>query len=129
MTLWDVVVLEGEYSIDKAEEALRNSFAFSKERARTIARTEMISAARAGQFYGDKQSGIVVGKEWFAAHQDRTRPWHLEADGQRRPLDEPFEVNGEKLMFPGDTSLGATADNIVNCRCGYFRIWRGKRKG
>ncbi|MBA4543985.1 hypothetical protein H1164_13935 [Thermoactinomyces daqus] len=129
MDLWDVVN-EGEYSIDKAEEALRNSFTFSKERAKTIARTEMISAARAGQFYADKQSGIVVGKEWFAAHQpERTRPWHLEADGQIKQLDEPFVVNGEKLMFPGDTSLGATADNIVNCRCGYFRILEGGEKG
>ncbi|MFD1423417.1 phage minor head protein [Laceyella tengchongensis] len=127
MELWDVVY-EGNYSIDKAEEALRNSFAFSKNRARTIARTEMISAARAGQFYADRQSGIVIGKEWFAAHQpDRTRPWHLEADGQIKRLDEPFEVNGEKLMFPGDTSLGATADNIVNCRCGYFRILEGEQ--
>jgi hypothetical protein len=32
-------------------------------------------------------------------------------------MDEPFVVDGEQLMFPGDTSMGATARNIVNCRC------------
>lgn len=30
----------------------------------------------------------------------------------------PFKVGGEKLMFPGDTSCGASGWNIYNCRCG-----------
>jgi hypothetical protein len=126
MTLWDVVS-EGKYTISKAAEALQEAHGFKENRAKTIARTQMISASRAGQFHADKQSEMVIGKEWFAAHQpDRTREWHLEADGQIRSLDEPFEVNGEQLLFPGDTSLGASADNIINCRCGYFRILEGE---
>ena len=31
--------------------------------------------------------------------------------------DQPFVVGGERLMHPGDGSFGASAGNIVNCRC------------
>lgn len=32
-------------------------------------------------------------------------------------MGEPFTVSGEKLRFPGDTSMGASLGNVVNCRC------------
>lgn len=56
-------------------------------------------------------------KRWDAVGDDRMRDWHAEADSTVIPIDEPFEVNGEELMYPGDESLGATASNIINCRC------------
>lgn len=130
MTLWDVVY-EGPFTIDKAAERIEESYSFSHERAVTIARTEIISAGRSGQYYGDMQSGIVIGKKWMSAHQDRTRDGHREADGQVVAFDEPFIVaNGsgqmEPLLFPGDTSLGASASNVINCRCWYKRILEGE---
>lgn len=42
---------------------------------------------------------------------------HLEADGQRRKLSQLFEVSGEYLMHPGDTSHGASLGNVIGCRC------------
>ncbi|MDP1471021.1 phage minor head protein [Priestia megaterium] len=129
MALWDVA-FEGQYSITKAANALREDFAFSKGRARTIARTEMVGAARTGQWHSDKQSGMVIGKIWRSAQQDRTRDGHREADGQRKTLDEPFYVQNaneefEPLMYPGDSSK-ASADNVINCRCWYKRILEGE---
>lgn len=56
-------------------------------------------------------------KRWDAMGDDKMRRWHADADSQVVDLDEPFIVNGEMLMRPGDTSLGATASNIINCRC------------
>lgn len=129
--LWETVY-DGKYSIDKAADALRDEFAFSENRARVIARTEIISSGRAGQYYADVQSGIVIGKKWMAAHQpDRTRPGHLEADGQVVAIDEPFYVANkdgqlEPLLFPGDYSLGASPSNTVQCRCFYKRILEGE---
>lgn len=129
--LWETVY-DGKYSIDKAANALRDEFAFSKNRARVIARTEIISSGRAGQYFADVQSGIVIGKKWMAAHQpDRTRPGHLEADGQVVALEEPFLVKNkdgeeEELLFPGDYSLGAGPDNTIQCRCWYKRILEGE---
>lgn len=130
MTLWDVV-MEGKFSIDKASKALQEAYSFSPARSTVIARTEIISAGRSGQYHGDMQSGIVIGKKWMAANQERTRPGHRSADGQVVSFDKPFWVknkNGvkEPLMFPGDTSLGATASNVIQCRCWYFRILEGE---
>lgn len=42
---------------------------------------------------------------------------HLDADGQRVPVSQPFEVSGERLRWPGDWSLGASGENIYGCRC------------
>jgi hypothetical protein len=56
-------------------------------------------------------------KYWEAILDERTRPWHADADGQKVLIDEPFEVNGELLMYPRDDSLDASLDNIINCRC------------
>jgi hypothetical protein len=39
------------------------------------------------------------------------------ADGQRVGVDDVFTVGGERLRFPSDSSLGASAKNIINCRC------------
>lgn len=125
MSLWDVVY-EGSYTIQKAAEALQDEYSFSASRADTVARTEIITAGRAGQFYGDQQSGMVIGKMWRSAMQKNTRDPHRSADGQVVPLNDPFIVNGEALMFPGDGSLGASGDNVINCRCWYKRILEGE---
>lgn len=42
---------------------------------------------------------------------------HIVADEQKVLGGEPFLVSGENLWFPGDTSLGASVGNVVNCRC------------
>ncbi|MEK6459165.1 phage minor head protein [Heyndrickxia faecalis] len=124
-TLWDVVMDE-KYTIQKATAALQESFAFSKSRAQTIARTEILGAARTGQFYGDVQSGMVIGKTWRSAHDSKTRHAHAAADGQTVKFDQTFIVGGEELMFPGDTSHGASAKNVIQCRCFYTRVLKGE---
>jgi hypothetical protein len=124
-TLWDVV-FEGKYSIPKAVEALQDAYSFSQGRAKAIARTEMISAGRAGQFQGDYQSGMVIGKTWHSTHDSRTRHAHSEAEGQTVRFTDPFIVDGQELMFPGDSSRGASAKNVIQCRCFYTRILEGE---
>jgi len=59
-----------------------------------------------------------IHKEWISVGDSRVRPAHLTADGQQRPMNEPFEVDGQQLRWPGDRSLGASLKNIINCRCG-----------
>lgn len=57
-------------------------------------------------------------KTWDSVGDNRVRAAHLSADGQSVRVNEPFIVGGEQLMYPGDDSLGASAGNIINCRCG-----------
>ena len=56
-------------------------------------------------------------KTWISLLDGRERPAHHAADGQVQPIGTPFIVEGESLMEPGDTSLGASEDNIIGCRC------------
>lgn len=72
------------------------------------------SVAGGDNVRGDSQPTKV----WESVGDDHVREAHLEADGQEVPISEPFIVDGESLMFPGDTNLGASAGNVINCRCG-----------
>lgn len=61
-----------------------------------------------------KSLGADVVKQWDATLDANTRPWHAEADGQIREIDEDFDVGGEKMKAPG---IGGSARNVCNCRC------------
>ncbi|MCM3699202.1 phage minor head protein [Paenibacillus macerans] len=88
---------------------------FSMKRAVRISRTMSTAAANGGKVEGWKQSEVVKGKKWRSAGGNRTRKTHKKANGQVKPLDEPFEVGNSKLMYPGDPS--GEAKEIANCRC------------
>jgi hypothetical protein len=91
--------------------------------ARRIVRTETTASANFGiqlsasDIYGDD----VLVKEWIASAGGRTRDTHRTADitygNNPIPVNEPYIVGGSRMMFPSDTQLGASAKEVVNCRC------------
>lgn len=89
----------------------------SAVRAARTAVTEAENAGRQAARDELESKGAILGKRWMAAHDNRTRHYHAEADGQTVKNDEPFIVGGERLMFPGDSSMGASGWNLYNCRC------------
>src|SRR6266487_857929 len=92
------------------------------KRSEVIARTEVIAASNYGSQEAAKSSGLTLKKVWLSTSDSRTRPDHAEADGQEVDMDEPFKVGGSQLMYPGDSSLGAPADEVIQCRCTqYYR--------
>lgn len=99
---------------------LRTVASISEPRALMIARTELVPAANFASLHQVQLAGFTddeCQKGWLSTEDSRTRPEHHAADGQRVGLSQPFTVGGEKMNFPGDWSLGATADNVINCRC------------
>lgn len=90
---------------------------FEHYRARRIARTETIATSNAATLEGWRQSNVIAGKQWVCAMTQNSRKAHKKANGQIVSIDEPFIVGGEKLMHPGDSSMGASAENVINCRC------------
>ncbi len=92
-------------------------------RSEVISRTEVIAASNLGSRAGAMQTGLELRKEWIATRDGRTREDHAAADGRVTEMNQPYVVGGEKLLFPGDTSFGASAENIIQCRCteGYYR--------
>lgn len=91
--------------------------AISDFRADTIARTEVHNAAtfamqETAEEVQEKTSTNLT-REWVAVDDERTREWHVAADGQQRGLDEPFDVDDEEIDRPGEGS----PENAINCRC------------
>lgn len=86
-------------------------------RAETVARSEVIPASHLGSQMAARATGLPARKSWISTPGVRTRASHQSADGQTVGLDEPYVVGGSRLMFPGDGSMGAPADEVVNCRC------------
>lgn len=59
-------------------------------------------------------------REWIARVDDweNVRPTHKEAHGQRVfGTRTPFISGNSLLMYPGDTSLGASMEELAGCRC------------
>lgn len=85
-------------------------------RSKLIARTEAHGMIENGRQLGAKESKVIKSKTWSAAMAD-ARDTHKEANGQTVLLNEAYIVGGYKLMYPGDTSLGAGMEEIIFCRC------------
>lgn len=91
-----------------------------KNRAQTVARTEVVGAYNGGlhdafSMIVERDSGTKWMKRWLATEDHRTRPDHREADGQLVPFGQPFMVGGFPMMHPHDPA--APAKEVVNCRC------------
>lgn len=87
----------------------------SQDRALLIAQNEANTAYNHYDYVNAKADGKTH-KTWIAEIDERTREWHLEADGTVVPIDDYFFVNGDTLRFPHDY-LNASPGNVINCRC------------
>ena len=56
-------------------------------------------------------------KTWKTKEDLKVRETHFEVDREKIPIDEYFFVGDSMMLYPKDTSLGASAEEIVNCRC------------
>lgn len=85
----------------------------------TMTRTETMTALNAGAMHGamaeQERTGQPWEKRWQSTPDQRVRHTHATADGQVRPLHDPFEIGDHRLQFPGDP-LGP-AGEVINCRC------------
>lgn len=100
---------------------------FGRNRARRVARTEILGATEAGHFIGWKETGVVNQKRW---HNQQIPPdgvgsvreshWTNSSgqpmDGYTVDFDEDFLLgSGNGASFPRDPRL--PAGDRVNCRC------------
>ena len=108
---------KGKGSEQIARELRASASRLSPSRAHAIARTETHSAASFANQEATRTTGIEMTKTWIA-HMVRTRDTHIAANGQQVALDEPYTVGFGSLMYPGDSTLGAPAEEVINCRCG-----------
>lgn len=100
---------------------------FAKYRAERIARTEIIGTSNWASLTSVESSGVKdrLLKKWHVTVDGRERSAHLAmADKPAIPIDDFFDVGGEKLKYPGDPR--GSAGNVIQCRCAvvYQRIDR-----
>lgn len=114
-------------TIDRLVTAYKNKTL--QYRAEVIARTESIQSLNRSEWEANMQAvdmGAIrkqdVTRHWDSAGDTRVRHSHAEMDKKYSKtgvgIDEPFvSPSGAIMMFPGDTSLGAPADEVIQCRC------------
>lgn len=89
-------------------------------RARTVAVTEVTRAWGFGGLahamtVSQRDPAARIWKMWDSKEDRHVRAAHNVADGQVKPVNEPFIVDREALMAPGDPS--GSPHNVINCRC------------
>lgn len=89
----------------------------------TLNRTMRIVRTESGRIHSEatsdsikavKERGADVVKQWDSTLDGNTRPLHRQLDGKYCEVDEPFEVSGLKVMYPG--GFGTPSEDC-NCRC------------
>lgn len=100
---------------------MRNVTDMNESAAIRNARTMVTSAENHGRLNAMQRTsdmGIVQKKHWMSSDQPgRTRDWHMPGAFDRLTVDinEPFENELGKIMYPGDAA--AAPANVYNCRC------------
>lgn len=121
-------ILQGE-SIDKLSRRMRSVAEMDYKASIRNARTAMTGAQNAGRLDGYERAndmGIETQKQWLAVMDDRTRHEHRMLDGQRVDVDDPFEVDGYEIMYPGDPA--GEPEMVYNCRCTMICAIKGFEK-
>lgn len=107
-----------------------------RNRAVVVARTETIGALNAGRTDAftavTTELGEAMEQMWLATADERTRPTHAAADGQRVPVGSPFMLGadpvtgfaGHPLAFPGDPT--GPAHEVIQCRCSTLLVRPGE---
>lgn len=110
-------IIQGD-SIPDLAKRLRGVTEMNRASAVRNARTAITSAENKGRMdmlHNAEAKGIKVAKVWLATNDGRTRDAHIDLNGQKRPVDEPFDSPLGKIMYPGDPE--ASPANTYNCRC------------
>ena len=116
-------IVQGETIPQIAKRIAQTTGERSYKSAVRNARTAYTGAQNAGRMEGLHQAqslGINVQKKWMATLDARTRDAHADLDGQVQEVDDPFESDLGKIMFPGDPT--ADPGNVYNCFVGETNI-------
>lgn len=112
------LVISGVQDPGKAVNAIQTLLGGDRARALAAVRTELNTAyAAATQQRMETASAMLPGlyKQWRKSGKRNGRIEHAIVDGQKRKINEPFDVGGEKLMYPRDPN--ASVKNRVHCGC------------
>ena len=111
--------IEAGETTEQLTERVKGVFnSLANAEAKRIAMTETAAAYGFSRHQAMTDAGIEY-KSWVSSHGPTVRPAHAEAEERYQdnpiPVDQPFEVDGEQLMYPGDPA--GEPGNVINCHC------------
>lgn len=112
-----------DYARRLADDVVRTTKEHDGEEFYTSAeRGMLISANEANALgnYNQQSQAIKAGmryKTWLTEKDNKVRHTHREVDNVKIGIFESFQVGDSLMMFPKDTSLGASMKEIAGCRC------------
>lgn len=88
----------------------------SEDRAVLIAENEANSVLNYSDYVKAMNNGYTK-KKWKTELDNKVRKTHIPLENRMVDIKTPFVVGESLMMFPKDTTYGADAEEIVNCRC------------
>ena len=102
--------------VDSTKKYKNEPYYYSLDRARFMAENEVNTAINHARYMEAVNAGKTM-KLWESIIDEATRKDHREINGKYIPIGQAFRVGDSWMMYAKDTSLGASANQIVNCRC------------
>ncbi|TSI19932.1 hypothetical protein FOT98_08850 [Bacillus sp. HY001] len=120
--------ITGSLTLTALSTAIQDLWAFSRSRATTIAKNEVLIALSIAQQESYGQSPAVTGKLWVHTNRQEGDPRanHVQMDGIEIAVDEEFEIidSDETCMYPREPKL--SAGEKINCNCVVFPVVDGE---
>lgn len=91
---------------------------YRTDRAQRLAIQNVLAAAETVQHAAAQTAAAQLNKIWTTVGDQHVRRTHSAADGQRRPIEDPFVVGGYMLDHPRDPA--GPVEETINCRCTAF---------
>lgn len=102
----------------------------AKTQAERVTRTEVIKASNLGTQDAFEQSGVVVGKQWLTAEDDRVDPNCAVMNGQIVGLESNYDSTIKNLIDESSKILSYSSVDYPplhpNCRCTLLPIIEGQ---
>lgn len=124
--------LKEGHSVAKIRKTITETFAeYSKTQSERITRTEVIRASNFGTMDAWEQSGVVVGKQWLTAMDDRVDPLCAYMNGKVVSLSKNYFDKGQVLEV-GDHKTDFSYGSVKvpplhpNCRCTLLPVLIGE---
>lgn len=102
--------------LNTTKEHKKNPYYKSEDRAEFISENEANSILNYKDFIRAIDKGYTK-KRWKTELDKKVRKTHEKMESRVIDISIPFVVGDSLMLFPKDTSYGASAEEIVNCRC------------
>ena len=105
-----------EQIVETTQEHFEDEWYLSDDRAIFVAENEANTTFNYLEYKKAVKSGKTK-KRWVTMRDRHVRHTHQLVDGKTIGINDVFLVGDSEMFYPKDTTFGASANEIVNCRC------------